>query len=38
MTKVYPRSVIGRSTEVTKGRQNFKAVRLFIGDDAKVEL
>jgi len=31
-------SVIGKSTEVTKGEQNFKAVRLFIGDDAKVEL
>jgi glucose-1-phosphate thymidylyltransferase len=31
-------SVIGRSTEVIKGRQDFRAVRLFIGDDAKVEL
>jgi len=31
-------SVIGRSTEVIKGGQNLKAVRLFIGDDAKVEL
>jgi len=31
-------SVIGRSTEVVKGGQDFKAVRLFIGDDAKVEL
>ncbi|MCL0036182.1 glucose-1-phosphate thymidylyltransferase [Dehalococcoidia bacterium] len=31
-------SVIGRGTEVVKGQQNFKAVRLFIGDDAKVEL
>lgn len=31
-------SVIGRSTEVTKGGQNLKAVRLFVGDDAKVEL
>jgi glucose-1-phosphate thymidylyltransferase len=31
-------SVIGRSTEVMKGGQNLKAVRLFVGDDAKVEL
>lgn len=31
-------SVIGRGTEVVKGEQNFKAVRLFIGDDARVEL
>jgi len=31
-------SVIGRSTEVIKGEQNLKAVRLFVGDDAKVEL
>ncbi|MCL0048684.1 glucose-1-phosphate thymidylyltransferase, partial [Dehalococcoidia bacterium] len=31
-------SVIGRGTEVVKGQQNFKAVRLFIGDDARVEL
>jgi len=31
-------SVIGKSTEVIKGEQNFKAVRLFIGDDARVEL
>jgi glucose-1-phosphate thymidylyltransferase len=31
-------SVIGRGTEVAKGGQNFKAVRLFIGDDASVEL
>jgi glucose-1-phosphate thymidylyltransferase len=31
-------SVIGRSTEVVKGGRNFKAVRLFVGDDAKVEL
>ena len=31
-------SVIGRSTEVIKGGQDFKAVRLFVGDDAKVEL
>jgi len=31
-------SVIGRSTEVIKGGQNLKAVRLFVGDDARVEL
>ena len=31
-------SVIGRGTEVIKGEQNFKAVKLFIGDDARVEL
>jgi NDP-sugar pyrophosphorylase family protein len=31
-------SVIGRGTEVIKGGQNLKAVRLFVGDDAKVEL
>ncbi len=31
-------SVIGRSTGVIKGEQDCKAVRLFIGDDAKVEL
>ena len=31
-------SVIGRSTGVMKGEQDCKAVRLFIGDDAKVEL
>ena len=31
-------SVIGRSTGVMKGAQNLKAVRLFVGDDAKVEL
>ena len=31
-------SVIGRSTEVIKKEQGFKALRLFIGDDAKVEL
>jgi glucose-1-phosphate thymidylyltransferase len=31
-------SVIGRNTEVVKGGQDFKAARLFIGDDAKVEL
>ncbi len=31
-------SVIGRGTEVVKQEENFKAVRLFIGDDARVEL
>jgi len=31
-------SVIGRSTEVIKGGQDFRAVRLFIGDDARVGL
>jgi len=31
-------SIIGRGTEVVKGGQTFKAVRLFIGDDARVEL
>jgi glucose-1-phosphate thymidylyltransferase len=31
-------SVIGRGTEVVKGGQNFNAVRLFIGDNARVEL
>jgi len=31
-------SVVGRCTEATKGEQNLKAVRLFVGDDAKVDL
>jgi len=31
-------SVIGRSTEVIQGGQDFRAVMLFIGDDAKVAL
>jgi len=31
-------SVIGRGTDVIKGGQNLKAVRLFVGDDAKVDL
>jgi glucose-1-phosphate thymidylyltransferase len=31
-------SIIGKNTEVIKEGQNFKAVRLFIGDDARVEL
>ena len=30
-------SIIGKNTEVTKGRQNFKAVKFFLGDDARVE-
>ena len=31
-------SIIGKGTEVIKGKQGFKALRLFLGDDAKVEL
>lgn len=31
-------SVIGRSTEVLKQEQGFKALKLFLGDDARVEL
>jgi hypothetical protein len=31
-------SVVGRGTEVVKQEQGFKALRLFIGDDARVEL
>ncbi len=31
-------SVIGRNTEVTAHKDRIKAVRLFLGDDAKVEL
>lgn len=31
-------SLIGKGTEVLKQEQNLKAVRLFVGDDAKVEL
>ena len=31
-------SVIGRRTEVIGRGHDFKAVRLFVGDDAKVEL
>ena len=31
-------SVIGRGTQVSKQEQGFKALRLFIGDDAQVEL
>ncbi len=31
-------SVVGKGTEVIKREQNFKAIRLFVGDDAKIEL
>jgi glucose-1-phosphate thymidylyltransferase len=31
-------SVIGKGTEVVKDKEYFKAVRLFIGDDARVNL
>jgi glucose-1-phosphate thymidylyltransferase len=31
-------SIIGRNTEVTKPEGGIKAVRLFVGDDARVEL
>jgi len=31
-------SIIGKNTNVTKQEQTFKALRLFLGDDAKVEL
>jgi len=31
-------SIIGKGTEVIKQEQAFKALRLFLGDDAKVEL
>ena len=31
-------SVIGRKTNVIKQEQNFKTTRLFVGDDARVEL
>jgi len=31
-------SIIGKGTEVIKQEQGFKALRLFLGDDAKVEL
>jgi hypothetical protein len=31
-------SIIGRGTEVVRQEQGLKAVRLFIGDDARVEL
>ncbi len=31
-------SIIGKGTEVIKQEQGFKALRLFLGDDARVEL
>ena len=31
-------SVIGKGTEVIKQKQNFKALKLFLGDDARIEL
>jgi len=31
-------SIIGKGTNVTKQEQTFKGLRLFLGDDAKVEL
>ena len=31
-------SIIGRNTEVVRQENSFKAVRLFVGDDAKIEL
>ena len=31
-------SIIGKGTEVTKQQQGFKALKLFLGDDARVEL
>lgn len=31
-------SLIGKGAELTRGDQRFKATRLFVGDDAKVEL
>lgn len=31
-------SIIGRDTDVTKQEQNFKAITIFVGDDAKIEL
>jgi len=31
-------SLIGRGAEVKRATQNFKVVRLFIGDDARIEL
>ena len=31
-------TIIGKRTEVVKQEQNFKTVRLFIGDDSRVEL
>jgi glucose-1-phosphate thymidylyltransferase len=31
-------SIVGRNSEVVKGGQGLKAVKLFVGDDARVEL
>ncbi len=31
-------SLIGKGVELTKGEQKFKGIRLFIGDEAKVDL
>ncbi len=31
-------SVIGKGTEVIRGGSNFKAVRLFVGDDTRIEI
>jgi len=31
-------SIIGRNTKVIKQEPNFKAIRLFVGDDSRVEL
>ena len=31
-------SLIGKGTELTRGGERFRATRLFVGDDAKVEL
>jgi len=31
-------SIIGKNTEVTKQEQGFKSLKLFLGDDARVEL
>ena len=31
-------SIIGKGTEVTKQQQGFKALKVFLGDDARIEL
>ena len=31
-------SIIGNEVKLTKGDQNFKALKLFIGDDARIEI
>ncbi len=31
-------SIVGRGTEIRRGEQAFKTVRLFVGDDARIEL